>query len=667
MGGGSVRMDMCSKGIFLFLFLISFFHQANATDVTDRVEVDTIWDLAGSPYTVIGNVTVGEDIILTIEAGVTVNFNDDTSLIISGTLIARGTPGNEIRFTSSNVGERWKRISFSDVVDGITSGDAVFDGVTGDYQSGSIIEYALIENAGNQTTVTKGAIEFSDKHPYLNNLTIQNNAAGGIYGEALSSLVKIENSVITENNNPFEGALGSGGIFLQGGAGSQVELTGNTIQFNTTVLQGGGINVRALTAASSFSSVTIENNIISENQADSGGGLYVQGGTGSQIMVTGNTVQNNNAISDGGGLSIQAISIDAVIGAMRIDNNIVLGNQSGSEGGGIYITGMLGTNSQNIITNNVIKNNISVTQGGGVWINDSEFMLSNNAILENDAKIGGGVYIGDYDALDSIISKNSINGNRAFDNGGGLHIDSGKISVASNIIHSNQATNSVSGHGGGIDLHHVLGSPGTVTISNNVIADNLSFKDVLNLGGAISMTENAILRNTVTATTIGSVIFGTTLANLSNNTIVGNSALGSVAFIENLNLVTPIANNNNIFNNTANLIFVTSSANLNADSNWWGTATETDILNMVGSFAGEITVASFLNAPIVTVPISSPDSMSVNVVAVDATTGTSDIELSWNDNPEADVVGYNVYLGTSQAPELKFEGTGCILYSGHSL
>ena len=45
------------------------------TDVSGAISVDTTWTLAGSPYVVVGDVTVEPDITLTIEPGVQVRFN----------------------------------------------------------------------------------------------------------------------------------------------------------------------------------------------------------------------------------------------------------------------------------------------------------------------------------------------------------------------------------------------------------------------------------------------------------------------------------------------------------------------------------------------------------------------------------------------------------------
>ena len=74
---------------------------------------DRIWDTDGSPYLVTGDVTIAENVSLTILAGVEVNFlansddqsggyrTSDSELIVQGTLTAAGTAEAPVTFKSS--------------------------------------------------------------------------------------------------------------------------------------------------------------------------------------------------------------------------------------------------------------------------------------------------------------------------------------------------------------------------------------------------------------------------------------------------------------------------------------------------------------------------------------------------------------------------------------
>ena len=115
------------------------------TDVSGFISTNTTWNLAGSPYIVIGNTLVSQGFTLTIEPGVIVKFNTDKALQIDGELIAIGTAQNRITFTSNKVSPAagdWAKIHFSDA-----SVDAVFD-TTGNYVAGSIMKFCDILYGG---------------------------------------------------------------------------------------------------------------------------------------------------------------------------------------------------------------------------------------------------------------------------------------------------------------------------------------------------------------------------------------------------------------------------------------------------------------------------------------------------------------------------------------
>ena len=65
------------------------------------------WTLANSPYEVIGDITIPSSQVLTIEAGVEVNFQDYYTFIIEGNLVAIGTETDSIFFTTDNQTTGW--------------------------------------------------------------------------------------------------------------------------------------------------------------------------------------------------------------------------------------------------------------------------------------------------------------------------------------------------------------------------------------------------------------------------------------------------------------------------------------------------------------------------------------------------------------------------------
>ncbi|MFA6004821.1 MAG: hypothetical protein WC881_12235 [Elusimicrobiota bacterium] len=88
---------MAVSGLFIFS------PHAAAREVYDNINTDTVWRLADSPITVIGNLTVTGGARLSIEPGVVVLFNSGTGLNLSNaSLSALGTSADPIYFTSHN-------------------------------------------------------------------------------------------------------------------------------------------------------------------------------------------------------------------------------------------------------------------------------------------------------------------------------------------------------------------------------------------------------------------------------------------------------------------------------------------------------------------------------------------------------------------------------------
>src|SRR3972149_12274687 len=71
------------------------------TYVSGTIAVDTTWGLAGSPYVVVGNVTVAAGANLTVETGVTIRLDPGREIAVQGRLDAVGTVSDPILFTAN--------------------------------------------------------------------------------------------------------------------------------------------------------------------------------------------------------------------------------------------------------------------------------------------------------------------------------------------------------------------------------------------------------------------------------------------------------------------------------------------------------------------------------------------------------------------------------------
>ena len=70
------------------------------------------WTISGSPYLVQGSIMIPTDSVLTIEPGVTVNFQGHYKLLVLGQLLAIGTITNNIFFNAINTTTGWYGIRF---------------------------------------------------------------------------------------------------------------------------------------------------------------------------------------------------------------------------------------------------------------------------------------------------------------------------------------------------------------------------------------------------------------------------------------------------------------------------------------------------------------------------------------------------------------------------
>lgn len=339
--------------------------RVGATNVSGLISSDTKWTVANSPYIVNSNLLVNFGVTLTIEPGVTVKLDTLTCIQIDGTLIAKGSVTDSIRFTSNKSQKAgvWGYIYFSE-----KSADAVYD-ENGDYLSGNILEYCKIEYAGNSAISNNGALRLVT-NPFINHCTISNNSAPGIraFGTT-SSNFKICNSVIAYNSSIESNA---GGIFVSGPL--NICIQNNTIAHN----EGGGISCTSIYGGN----VIIENNIISYNSAWGGGGIGCDGDYYTKkIKIAHNVITFNHASGSGGG-GISATSIDS----LGIVGNII-SNNSADFNAGVYGGGYL--------KNNIIANNTSASTNSGIYCISSG-KYQRNSIVNNTAQDNTGAFISQY-------------------------------------------------------------------------------------------------------------------------------------------------------------------------------------------------------------------------------------------------------------------------------
>ena len=210
--------------------------------------------------------------------------------------------------------------------------------------------------------------------------------------------------------------------------------------------------------------------------------IFGSGGTGRATTdfsidgckITGGTGELRNAISySGGGVFVFG---DAVVSNNLITGNVVTGSQPEFFGGGVYVATGLAAITGNTITKNVVDpapcghNCDSYGTGGGIFALGplsgvtSPILIEANLIADNLAQgtvgQGGGLYIDS--APGTVVRRNLIIGNRALLAGGGFAGRS-TVTITDNLIYGN----STDVFGGGLSVYQV-----TAQITNNTIVGN---------------------------------------------------------------------------------------------------------------------------------------------------------------------------------------------------
>ena len=421
---------------FIFLALILLTGNIFATDISG--DVSGTWNLAGSPYNIVGDTNIPIGNVLTIEAGVHIIFQDYYEFRIRGQLLANGADGNEILFTSTDPLVGWQGLYFYQT---ITNAQPV-----------SVLNFCEMEYG--IAVADGGAVRCYYAEVELNNCNIHDNSApgngGGIY--ASFSTLTLNDVIITENY-----ANQSGGIDCH--QSNTMTLTDVDITYNDAE-RTGGMNIDW------NSTVTMTNVLIDHNTShDFGGGLLL--GSNSDITFDNVTISYNDAdIGYGGGIYInQNVTLNST--------NVIINNNSAGYGGGIVCA----DGSHPNIIGYDIHHNYANWFGGGIYcISGSNPTINNSQIHLNEAgNSGGGIYL--YESSPSLLNS-FFNENTAGVYGGGIYAYDSNFSLYQSQVNENTASNS----GGGIYLNY----NSTPTLESSSIMSNKALK-----GGGIFSASNS--------------------------------------------------------------------------------------------------------------------------------------------------------------------------------
>lgn len=243
----------------------------------------TLWDdytftTAGSPYTVLGDLTVAPGVIVSFEAGVELQFSASDSM-----LAYESTSLSELRVlgTVYTLGTAYDPVVFR----GVSAASGSWYGVHFETTAiGSVFSHVLVQDA-----VYGVWYEATASNP-LSGLTVEQSSSAGLYITAGNPLV-------------------SGLVARQGGAyGVHLASAGSMTLQNCVV--HGNTSAGVYSTETSASPVVIRHCTISDNTGD---GVYVSGANGGSTTVANSIVTGNNdgIESDGtGSTSVLSVSND---------------------------------------------------------------------------------------------------------------------------------------------------------------------------------------------------------------------------------------------------------------------------------------------------------------------------------------------------------------------
>ncbi|MGB5530251.1 MAG: right-handed parallel beta-helix repeat-containing protein, partial [Ignavibacteriaceae bacterium] len=414
----------------LQLFIFSFFTLSiisNAQTVIPPGDVSGTWAIGGSPYEIQGEITIPDGLTLTIEPGVTVEFQGHYKLNVQGRLFAIGTENDTIVFTLNDT------TGFHDpnIPDGGWAG----------------IRFINVFSLIDSSSIIYCKIEYGKALGFW-----PDNTGGAICVDGFDKLT-IANCLITNNIASVTDGSG-GGIALWNSSPVIIDnfITNNIAQF------GGGVQCYE-------SSPLIENNFLEFNSAQSGGGIVCNEYSNPTIINT--NIENNTAINNGGGIVCWNNC------SLVLDNAMIYNNSATGNGGG-----GISTHNCNLQIDNCtfIENDVYGAGGAISFSADTSYTglpyqvaITNTSFLENTAYSRAGVFINNWGStpliIDVTIDKCEFL-NNVSDHYTGLSVYNSSISISNSVFSGNTAVTYTAAAG--------FSSGCIGTISNCLFASNVA-------------------------------------------------------------------------------------------------------------------------------------------------------------------------------------------------
>ena len=418
----------------------------------------------------------------------------------SGTQTIKGT-------TFSNNSHTYAAAIQASISGLLTVNDCTFTGNTSTGTYGGVVKY----NGNGTLSITDSTFE--------NNISTGNtkdySAGGAVYysgaGELTISGSTFTGNQVTKATNP----VGGGAIYANFSKSGSMTVTDSTFSGNSTGTRGGAIYL-----ALANGSATITNNTFTDNTATgNGGAIYLSNTSGTNVLadntftdnsaaaggaiyiaagetsITGSTFKGNSAVGDGGALHTAA---DTTISNSIFGSTTEGEGNSGAHGMTIYQAG-----GAMVITNSSIVGSTSTTQWadiGAIHANGTSLALYGVQITDNKANgsfsnnNGGGVVVKSgtltvdsyIDPTTSAETKTTIARNLAGTHGGGIYFAANTSGTIKNAVFDSN-TGAV---GGGGAIYGATGT--TISIENTHFNNNSASGWGSANGGAINFAGTSL-------------------------------------------------------------------------------------------------------------------------------------------------------------------------------
>jgi parallel beta-helix repeat protein len=526
-GGGTVILLLLP--ILLGTVNFSSENAQAPTNVSGTIDSNITWNVSGSPYIVVGDVTVASGVTLIIEPGVEVRFDGLYRLLVEGHIIAVGTMSSKIEFTSNQIPQRkgdWETLQVA------TTGIAEIRFSIVSYNSDSM----NIHSSNNDITNN----DISDAY---RGIVLESASHNNIVSNNISTIVNAAIHLKSSSNNNSV----SSNTIVDSGYAIRVESSANNSISGNSISDGRGIWIRD-SSSDSLTGNNIQNSVY---------GIYITGSTDI-------TSSGNHAVDDLYGLSVQGTLKE------HFDHTIDTSNTVNGKPVNYYFDLKDGTienlDSGHVTlawSDNVIVNNCTL-----IGVDPMYILYTTNSSVSNSTSSNNtqGLFI-EYSSHNAFVN-NSLNGNmfKGIEMMNSNHNNVSKNAVAFNEdgINVNQGSNhtimenTVNNNERGVNLRSSSGN----NVTRNQIHSNEDIGIIVQGGPSYN---NAVQRNNISDHSYYGILLDDLVA--SNNIMGNNIRMSQEAGIDlqyssNQNIAS-----NNVSDSGVGMRLYRSSNNMVIDSN----------------------------------------------------------------------------------------------------